>query len=535
MDQSNVVAVAAGVLLATALLGLCVNRVYFSPLAHIPGPLLAKVSYWYEFYYDVVLRGQYTFKIQKLHERYGPIVRINPAEVHFADPDFYDVIYAGPAAPAAQKQKRDKWSWFYRQFGLPDSTLATVGHDHHLLRRSALNPFFSKARVQSLQPLIEDAVRKLLARFEEFQMLGDPLPISLAFAALTNDIAEQYVLGHNDNRVLARDFDPSFHDASLARSTRGHLTKQFPFLLSLTQLLPDDLTIMFNRSMASYVKLRRDIKAQIELIQRQRDTAVSKSPTPAAAAAQTTIFHEILNSDLPEAEKSTSRLWQEGQAAVVAGTLTTAAALSCTLFSLLSQPELLRRLKTELLVAMPSPTRPPRLAVLEQLPYVAACVKEGLRLSNGVSTRLPRLTPDHALVFVDRHRHKGRRYVLPPATPLSMTGMLLHLDETVFPAPLSFNPDRWLDGPASAAREKSLVPFSRGARQCVGVDLARAEIFLTLAMVFRVYGSPEVKMKGDRGALELFETDWASDVEIVGDGVAPLNRKGSRGIRIKVK
>lgn len=133
----------------------------------------------YEFYYDVVLKGQYTFKIKRLHEQYGPIVRVNPEEVHVADPDFYDVIYSGPT------QKRDKWEWFVAQFGVPDSTFATVKHDHHRFRRAALNPFFSKAKVRILQPLIEDGARKLLTRLEEFRRSGEPLTVSLAFAALT--------------------------------------------------------------------------------------------------------------------------------------------------------------------------------------------------------------------------------------------------------------------------------------------------------------------------------------------------------------
>ncbi|KIW87442.1 uncharacterized protein Z519_12078 [Cladophialophora bantiana CBS 173.52] len=83
--------------------------------------------------------------------------------------------------------------------------------------------------------------------------------------------------------------------------------------------------------------------------------------------------------------------------------------------------------------------------------------------------------------------------------------------------------------------DKYFVPFSHGTRQRIGMNLADAEIYITLAMLFRVYGSPDVRMKGDRGYLELFETEWARDVEIVGDGVTPLNRKRSRWIRIKVK
>ena len=245
-----------------------------------------------------------------------------------------------------------------------------------------------------------------------------------------------------------------------------------------------------------------------------------------------TIFHEILNSDLPDHEKTLSRMAQDGQVTIVAGTLTTASALSYTVFCLLSQPDLLRLLKSELEAAIPNPNRLPQLATLEQLPLLTACIKEGLRLSNGVSSRLQRIDPERSIVFTDNVKDKGKRYVLPPGTPLSMTGMLIHLDANVFPDPRVFNPDRWFERPGL---DKYLVPFSRGTRQCVGINLAYAEIYVTLAMVFRVYGSAEVRMKDDRGYLELFDTDWARDVEIVGDGITPLNRKESKGIRIKVK
>lgn len=46
-------------------------RIYFSPLAKFPGPKLAAATLWYEFYYDVILDGQYTVKIRELHKQYG--------------------------------------------------------------------------------------------------------------------------------------------------------------------------------------------------------------------------------------------------------------------------------------------------------------------------------------------------------------------------------------------------------------------------------------------------------------------------------
>ena len=56
---------------ALYLIYLILSRLYFSPIASFPGPKLAAVTRWYEFYYDVVLKGRFTFHIQELHRKYG--------------------------------------------------------------------------------------------------------------------------------------------------------------------------------------------------------------------------------------------------------------------------------------------------------------------------------------------------------------------------------------------------------------------------------------------------------------------------------
>lgn len=48
-----------------------IRRLYFHPLAHIPGPKLAALTWWYEFYFDVIQPGKYVFYIQELHKQYG--------------------------------------------------------------------------------------------------------------------------------------------------------------------------------------------------------------------------------------------------------------------------------------------------------------------------------------------------------------------------------------------------------------------------------------------------------------------------------
>lgn len=154
----------------------------------------------------------------------------------------------------------------------------------------------------------------------------------------------------------------------------------------------------------------------------------------------------------------------------------------------------------------------PKWQQLEQLPYLTAVITESLRIGYGVSHRLQRLFPD--TVF----QYNG--YALPPMTPVSMTTIFLHDNPTFFPDPRTFRPERFLEQPSL---RKYLIPFSRGSRQCAGLNLAYCELYLTLAAVF----AP------GRFTLELFETD-ISDVETKHDFLNTSPRLDSKGIRVTV-
>ena len=157
------------------------RRLFLSPISHFPGPSIAAATFWYQFYYDVVLGGQYVWKIRALHEKYGPVIRINPSELHVSDPAFADELYSGPGP-----YKRDKWEWATGGIGNNGSTLVTNGHDLHRLRRSALNPFFSKGSIRKLQPLLDAKMDQLVERFEDFRKSGEVMVLNHAFAAFTN-------------------------------------------------------------------------------------------------------------------------------------------------------------------------------------------------------------------------------------------------------------------------------------------------------------------------------------------------------------
>lgn len=147
-----------------------------------------------------------------------------------------------------------------------------------------------------------------------------------------------------------------------------------------------------------------------------------------------------------------------------AGVETVAWALTTTVFHLLNKPACRVKLQNELQQAIPDPTNLPKSVVLEKLPYLAACVKEGIRLSTGVSVRLPRVSPDKPVKYQD--------WVVPPGTPVSMTTLDVLRDEDIFSDSSSFVPERWLDGGKTEdgdSLSRYFVPFGKGPRMCIGV------------------------------------------------------------------
>jgi cytochrome P450 len=108
------------------------------------------------------------------------VVRIRPDEIHVADPNFHAVLYAGG------QERRDKVLKNARQFGAPDSVLAAVHHELHRMRRATLSPFFSKASVYRLEPVIQDKVDEMVERLEGFRASRQPIPVFEMFTAFTN-------------------------------------------------------------------------------------------------------------------------------------------------------------------------------------------------------------------------------------------------------------------------------------------------------------------------------------------------------------
>ncbi|TVY64342.1 Cytochrome P450 monooxygenase sdnE [Lachnellula suecica] len=488
------------IVLGAWVMGLAVlsfHRLFLSPLASFPGPKLAALSKWYEGYYEIVCNGQFSREIDRMHDIYGPMVRVTPEEVHIRDSGFFDDVYM-----TNSRVKKHGWDL---KFGNRHSTFTTADGSLHRRRRVALSPMFSRRAILSFVPTIREKVELLSSRVSEFQHSGKAINMTEAYPAFTGDIIMDYAFGFSYKHLESSEF-ASFHEAFTVLGITGHIATQFPWFFPVMNSIPEFIVQKMQPSLASVLRLKRDQWRLVANTLRGGKTYQSSHHT---------IFDEIIQSKLPPEDKTQQRLADEAQMIVGAGVETTAYALCIGTFHIVNSPHIYSRLHKELIQAIPDRSAAPDLEKVEKLPYLKACIQESLRLSYGLSARIPRVY-DKPIQY--------KQWIMPAGTVIGMTYVDIHHDENIFPDSHSFVPERWLDDPKTSdgtPLEHFLVSFGRGPRSCLGVNVAYAELYLALGTLFRRY------------KFDLYETD-VTDVEMAHDWFIPVVRLNSKGVRLLV-
>ncbi|KAI1779039.1 putative cytochrome P450 [Hypoxylon cercidicola] len=466
-------------LLCLVVLAVVVYRLTIHPLARFPGPVLAASTGLYEAYYQCIKDGggRYWVEIEKMHQRYGPIVRINPWELHIADPD-WNAVYK-------YSSRASKPRWFYfRFFGRFPSANAAESHALHQLRRGPLQVYFASANIQRYMPTIAAQVDKLRARLRRAD--GRVVSLSDAFRCLATDVATGFAFGapfgHLDEPTFDREFNRSVRTVVKTGTWSRHT---FGLLLPMLHSLPESVARKMN---PAFGRVKWMMDSMTSCVRRSME-----KPEPAPGSPYDMV-QTLLASNLPEEEKTFPRLFSESRSVIMAGTETTATTLVCITCHLLSDPSKLHRLRQELGAAEAAKGGPLGYADLRELPYITGVINEGLRLANPTPSRLPRVCEDQDLRY--------KQWVIPRGTTISTTTQDTHNDSRVFAQPHAFLPERWMNPEERRRLNRYLQPWGRGARLCLGMELATIDAYLAVSRLFGPGAGFEMRLH------DTYEDDW---------------------------
>ncbi|KAL2181897.1 cytochrome P450-like protein [Thermothelomyces heterothallicus CBS 202.75] len=512
--------IAVGASFVIYLVTITIHRLFFHRISHIPGPKLAALTYYYQSYYDFFPhQGQFIFKLEELHRKYGPIVRIGPDEVHVNDAKFYKEMYG---SSTHKRNKSPIWYWMHGLGAVGDQSMfITLDHDHHRLRKAGLGTYFSKRKVQELEPRVREKVLLLRQRLLE-RAGGAPVNLKDAFGGMALDIITQYCFNRCFGALDRPDLGREMNKLMGVGVKINPFARTFPTLARTVIKLPR-WALKWSGLVSTTAEFldiadRLSSEARNEAI---RDLASGKYSRTDDADSRT-VLHSMMRSDvLPEHEKTEKRLQADGMTLIAAGFDTTSRTLTVIFYHLLTKAHIRARVLDEIRTLMPTPTSPlPTVAQLEQLRYLTCVIHEGTRLAHGVAGRLVRIAPEEDLEY--HSPFDGRRYTIPRGTTFGQSSYLVHTDESIYPNAAEFDPDRyWTDDGKPTDAQRYLVPFGKGTRMCVGINLAWAELYLTIAALVGT-----VDMRIAPGTTE-------HDVTMVQDlfvGVLPENP----GVRVNV-
>ncbi|KAF7917956.1 uncharacterized protein EAE98_009984 [Botrytis deweyae] len=484
------------------------RRLYFHPLSKIPGPRLAAATSWYEFYYNFIRDGIYAKKFEKMHTEYNSsVIRIAPNHVHVNDPEFFSKMFNN-------RTTYRKDPGYYKQISVSESLVSILDPQEHRLRRQKVRSLFSSKAADSMAPGIlavaQEAANVMIKRGEEKR----PIDMHRLCRSISSEVIfkmafdePQHLLNSQEEHPeLLASMDAFFNNFWICKISHPLLclltfsrclswdifsnldfvvsVKTFPAVAWLATNLPDSLA---QKTVPGFKSIRdKCAKWATRAVARQNSREITKNDS-----SSNTVFDLLLAStpEEPRSEFSIPDLVDEAFLFVLAGTDTTGATIANALYYILSSSSVSSKLLDELTAHGITSHETFDCSLVQRLPYLTAVVKESMRVHTLVPGYLPRIVPDGGVV-VDGH-------FIPAGTTISQTLLSLHHNASIFPSPEKFDPERWVRDEEKVL-EKYFAPFSKGSRNCLGMNLAIEEIHIAIALFI------------SRFELELYETDARS-------------------------
>ncbi|UPX20100.1 uncharacterized protein EKO05_0010345 [Ascochyta rabiei] len=427
---------------------------WLHPLRHYPGPLL-----WRSFRIPYVVsthKGQLHKQLKEFHTIYGPIVRIAPDELSYADGRAWKDIYTNRTGhqPFPRNQ-----TWFKKQ--TPDEPHSILGFDEasHARYRRAFANAFSDKHLRDLAPIVEGYVDLLLSRLQA--STTDSVDLDHLIECIAFDIGSDLSFGQSFDSLRSGKVHPWVEVAN-------GFGKGLALVASINRYPPIE-------------RLLRYIIPK-KIMQKMQNHAMMSS-----AMAQKRL---AMNTDRPDFVTPTKKYVEakggiEGKEwdinlmiFVFASSETIASALTAIFRELVQHPGTLHRLTYELRSTFQSEADL-TIASTAHLSYLNAVINEGLRLDPPVVNAPPRVVPPGGDTVCGRY--------VPAGTYVAYNQFAANRQKYNFHLPNTFLPERFLLGKSSRHNDKddmaSFQPFSIGRHQCIGMKLAYAEMRIIVAKV----------------------------------------------------
>lgn len=338
---------------------IAVYRRFFHPLAKIPGPFLPAVTKLYQSFYN----GRYYLQIEKLHEKYGPIVRITPDEVHLSSAEDYDKIYY-------MGTRYWKSPIFYNALCVPNSSFGTPPNDIHKIRRGAMNPMFSRQKVLDLEQIVQEKADKVCQRMQKGIDRDEPVDLHHAFRAVSVDVISDFAFDKCYNFLDKDDIGAKFFEMARGIGPALWAFQQFPSFQAMALKTPPWMAPYLSTPLGYVTGMQMECVRQIEGVQqRLRENK---------DLGRQTIFTTLLTpEDKPDGYKvpTTWELKDEAYSVLVAAADTTGNAMSVAAFNVLYNPKIYQKLVAELEEKFPNANQQLPFLELERLPYLVSAVE----------------------------------------------------------------------------------------------------------------------------------------------------------------
>ncbi len=332
-----------------------------------------------------------------------------------------------------------------------DNSLILIEGDRHKQRRKLLLPPFHGERMQTYSKLICDLTHSIISQLEPNQ----PFIARQVTQEVSLQVILEAVYGLQDNQ---RSAELKQRIAKLANIFESTLTSAFLFFPWLQQDLG---------AWSPWGNFVRQQKAIDEAIYQELATRRTQDNS------QRQDILSLMMSAKDEAGEGLKdiELRDELMTLMLAGHETTATAIAWTLYWVHRHPEIKTKLEAEIasLGADPDPME------IAKLPYLDAVCKETLRIYPVAVLTFPRVVQEPTELM---------DYKLETGQVLMGCIYLLHQREDVYPEPLKFKPERFLEREFDPYE---FFSFGGGKRRCIGEALAKLEMKLVVATIIAQY------------------------------------------------